>query len=329
MGNWHMQKGKFGRDPLPWSPMPYMQEYLDELLIQLFTEGYIRAVKRGLAHFAIHCKSDNLKHPEEVVRKDVLRFQAYLQEKNYEVSYRNRLCRYVSSWFNWMVELDYLEATPFVNIRMSSPNKTPDPLSEDELAALFNAHRQRAFRLPPFEFHREEVILTLLYGWGLRIHELEAMNVQQVDMRLNFVTARNKGGGTKTLPYNESIKQVINRYLPLRGSKSVVGEDALIIGNDGHRLKHDSIRRIVVGLGDDAGIKVNPHRLRDTCGTDLVNADVPLERVAKILGHSDLRMTRAYSEVRNKKVAEDHSKFMDPRLDELLLFKRTGEGDAA
>lgn len=326
MGNWHMQKGKFGRDPLPWYPMPFMEEYLDELLAQLFTDSYIRAVKRGLAHFAIHCRDENIKHPEEAERKHILRFQAYLQGKGYELSYRNRLCRYVSSWFTWMIELNYVETTPFVNIRMSSPNKKPDPLTEDELAGLFSAHRQRAFRLPPFEFHREEVILTMLYGWGLRIHELEAMNVQQVDMRLDYVEARNKGGGTKTLPYSDVIKQAVARYLPLRGTKSRVGEDALILGNDGGRLTHSSIRRIIVGLGEDAGVKVNPHRLRDTCGTDLVNADMPLERVAKILGHSDLRMTRAYSETRNKRVAEDHDRVMGARLDG-LLFKRTNELD--
>lgn len=327
MGNWHMPKGQFGRAPLEWRPLPHMEEYLDELATRFNTPDSIRAVKKGLAHFAIFAREDNIRHPAEVERRQILRFLAYLQDQGFRPSYQQRLAKYVRSWFNWLLDVYPREVTvdPWHRIKVGNTEKKPDPLSDDEVNALFEAHKRDAFQKSPFIFHRRETILVAFFGWALRIHELHSMNVSQVDARLDYVKVINKGAGErmKTLPYGPQMKQVMMRWLPIRGRYAVPGEDALLIEQSGNRLGIDSIRKTIVELGRHAGVDVNPHRIRDTVGTRMLNANVAAERVQQILGHTNLKQTLQYAEVQDHKVAEDHARVVDSAF-EGLLMGRTG-----
>jgi site-specific recombinase XerD len=307
---------------LTFTPMMYMEEYLEQKTAEGKNVDYVRQVRNSLCHFADFMRSENVLHPEEITRLHIVRFQGYCKDRaNWSDRYVVQIMKCVRAWILWMVELHYITVSPWVAIKVGQIKKEPKPLEDADLDLLFEAHRRSAFQIEPFPFHRREVILCLLYGWGLRIHELEALNVANMDMRLNFVTARNKGGGTKTLPYTDEIKRVVNRWMNHRVRHAERGEDALLITVNGTRLPKEQIRQIVTDLGKSCGVTLNPHRLRDTCGTNLLDDDVPVERVAAILGQTDIKMTLAYSRVNNKKVFESVENSMDPRL--FNLFNNT------
>lgn len=315
-----IEKGRFSQPAIEWDPQPYMNEYLNELEGQLRSPDYVRQVKLGLAYFALFCREDGVAHPEHLTRDHLLRFQARVNRKEeWAKSYRQQLMKSVRGWVNWLEAVRYITNNPWYRIRIGRVEKMPNPLSDEEVATLFDTHRRQAFSIPPFAFHRREVIITLLYAWGLRLHELLALNVTGMDVRLEYVTAINKGGGTKSLPYPLEMKQVVQRYLPVRARYAKIGEDALLIDQSGGRLSNDNAYRIVKELGARAGVSVHPHQLRDTCGTHLLDSDVEAERVMKILGHSSLKQTLAYSKVNNRKVAEAHERAMGPRLNKLLI----------
>lgn len=307
---------------LTFTPIMYMDEYLDDLRAAGRNADYVRTVKNGLAHFADFLRAENVLHPEEITRAHLVRFQGYTNSReDWSHAYALQILKKVRAWIYWMVELDYISNNPWVRIKLGAVKKQPKPLSDEDVDILFAAHRRVAFQTDPFIFHRREVILALLYAWGLRIHELEALNVAGMDTRLDFVTTINKGGGTKTLPYTEELKRIVARWLSQRAKYGKTGEDALLITTVGTRLAKEQIREIVTELGKSCGVQINPHRMRDTCGTHLLDSDVPAERVQKILGHSDLKQTLAYSRVNDKKVHESLTDAMDPRL--FALFNNT------
>lgn len=318
------RKGTFGQAALPWHPLPHMDDYLLNLEVNENSPSYIRTVKLGLAYFGEFAKDEGLVHPGEIKRAHLLRFQAFLIGKPISVRYRQQLLKYVRGWINWLEDTRLITESPWYNIKIGHTAKKPNPLEDEDLASLFAAHRQQAFSISPFMFHRREVILGLLYGWGLRIHELHALNVSNLDLRLEWVTVKNKGGGHKTLPYGESLKEVIQRWQRVRATHSKVGEDALLVDSEGKRLSIQMIRKIVTELGERAGVPVNPHRLRDTCGTHLLDGDVPIDHVMKILGHASVAQTRQYARVNDHKVKESHDAAMNGRLND-LLFKNTGD----
>lgn len=313
--------GTFNMTPLVFDPFDYMLEYLGEMESQGKSKDYVRVTKNALVHFSDFLRAEGLVHPLEIERQHVIRFQAHINKNpDWSERYGQQLMKYIRCWINWCLALGYIKVNPWVHIKVGSTPKKPKPLEDDEINLLFATHRQGAFGLTPFSFHRREVILAILFGWGLRIHELQALNVANMDMRLDYVRCRNKGGGTKELPYTPEMKKIVARYLVNRAKNAQPGEDALLISTVGDRLTLNSISRIINDLGDKAGIPINPHRLRDSCGTFLLDSDVPAERVQKILGHANLKQTLSYSRVNDHKVKESLEDAMDPKL-ALLLGK--------
>lgn len=315
-------RGQFGNTPLIFSPMPHMEEYLADLAAQDRSNSWIRGNRNAMVHFADFLRSEGLLHPLEITRVHIIRFQAMVNTNpDWAPSYRIQLMKHIRGWVNWCVDLGYVTDNPWIRVKVGRTIKKPKPLSDDELRELFAAHRMGAFGMAPFTYHRREMILCLLYGWGLRVHELEALNVSNMDTGLDFVLCRNKGGGTKSLPYDAEMKKIFQRWITNRARNAIMGEDALIISSSGKRMAKEQISRIISDLGLRAGLDINAHQLRDTCGTNLLDSDVPVERVMDILGHKDIQQTLAYSRVNARKVAESHAAAMGPRL--AALFSNT------
>lgn len=320
-----------GKSPkaLPWQPLPHMDEWLEEKRTEEVSDDYIRMAKVGLSHFSTFAAQEGIRHPDEISRHHLLRFQAYLTTLRKEngdplaLSYRQQLMKYLRNWVNWLAEVEHIETNPWVRVRVGTTAKKPKPLEEEEIALLFATHRKQAFTLTPFHYHRREVILVLLYGWGLRLNELASLSVSAMDMRLDYVTVRNKSrkgakNSEKTLPYADELKAVVGRYLRIRAQHAVIGDDALVIDSNGKQLSTHMMRHIISELGKRAGVTINPHRLRDTFGTTMLDNDVDVEKIMKMMGHTTREQTMAYSRVNDHKVAEAHGAVMNPLLHRLL-----------
>lgn len=319
--------GGKGNKANPWHPLPYMNEYLYELENAETPRSaeYLRPVRAGLGHFAEWAPSEDIKHPNEIRREHLLRFQAHLTTltgvqsgKPLSLAYRQQVMKYLRGWVNWLEAVKYIDTNPWYRVKIGRVPKQPKPLEDDELAMLFTAHRNQAFAIPPFAFHRREVILVLLFGWGLRIHELQSLNVAAMPMNVEWVTVRNKGGGTKVEPYSAEMKMVVQRWLIQRAQSARFGEDALLIDNSGGRLSIARIRDIVTECGSRAGLTINPHRLRDTFATKMLDGDQPIERIMKMMGQTQQSTTLSYARVNNPKVKESHEKVIGPLLRGLL-----------
>jgi len=311
----------------PWNPLPTMDDYLMELKARERTLSYRQMVKNGLRWFADYLHDvEGVRAPGEIERMHIIRFQAWLGEQvkedgePYALSYRQKILAYVQGWFVWLEENGELEVSPFVRIKIGRVRKKPKPLDPDDIVSLFAAHKKQAFTMDPFDYHQREVIITLFYSWGLRMHELISLNVTQMDTRLNAVVVKNKGGTEKVLPYGMTEKQVVMRWMRHRARYAQMGEDALLINRLGKRVSFQRVNEIVSKLGKAAGVEVNPHRFRDTLGTGLLDHGVPIEVAMKLLGHSNPEQTRAYSRVNDPVVAKAHEEVVSEGLRELLRF---------
>ena len=124
-------KGKIP-PPLPWVPIPHMEEYLEDLAAGGTSESYIKAAKVGLSHYAIFLNSEGIQHPDEIERKHILRFQAHLNTltsfrsgEQLSLAYRQQLMKYIRTWTYWCMELNYITGHPWVRIRVGSTRRSP------------------------------------------------------------------------------------------------------------------------------------------------------------------------------------------------------------
>ena len=314
-----------GKSPqrMPWHPLPHMEEWLEVLAAEGVSSGYIRPAKVGLAHFAQFAAGANIQHPDEITRHHLLKFQTYLtsvKKQNGDplaLSYRKQLMRYLRNWINWLEEAEYIEKSPWVRIKISRTRLDPKPLEAVEVAELFAVHRQQAFRISPFSFHRREAMLVLLFAWGLRLHELQALTLAALDMRLDHVTVGSKAraaslNSRRALPYGDELKLVLKRWFKVRATKAMVGEDALFIDRYGKPLSDHAIRQIITDLGQSAGIQINPHRLRDTFGATMLDHDVQVEQIMQMMGHTERSQTLAYARVGDPRLMESHERVITP-----------------
>jgi len=130
----------------------------------------------------------------------------------------------------------------------------------------------------------------------LRVSEVANLKVGDVRIspRKGSVTVRGgKGSKFRTVPLNVDARKAIQAYL---GERPEVDGDHLFMGQRGRPLRPSGIRYLVRRYARDARLdEVTPHTLRHTFGKNLVDAGVPLDRVAQLLGHESVDTTRIYT----------------------------------
>jgi integrase/recombinase XerC len=149
---------------------------------------------------------------------------------------------------------------------------------------------------------RDRAILEILYSTGMRIGELAAVNLEDMDLLGEVVKAKGKGKKERLVPLGRPALKAVRDYLAVRphiaGGRHVRGR-ALFVNKGGSRLSERGIRRIfgkyarTVGLADG----VSPHTLRHSFATHLLNRGADLRAVQELLGHASLASTQIYTHV--------------------------------
>jgi integrase/recombinase XerC len=144
---------------------------------------------------------------------------------------------------------------------------------------------------------RDEAILVFLLNTGLRLSEIEALNL--TDMEINARSGsvrvrRGKGRKARTVPLNHDARTALQAWLDVRPEDA---SEALFLSQKGGRLSSRAISNVIAKFADRAGLEdVSPHTLRHSFAKNLVDADVGLEKVATLLGHESLETTRLYTQ---------------------------------
>lgn len=162
-----------------------------------------------------------------------------------------------------------------------------------------------------FKGLRDRLILELLFSTGLRVSELQALNVADINLERDEIPVRGKGGKVRVVFLSQPAKELLEQYLLALGET-----EALIVNKPaGSRLTVRSIERIVSKYAKAAGIskKVSPHTLRHTFATDLLINGADLRSVQSLLGHSNISTTQIYTHVTDQHLRDVHRAFHGKR----------------
>lgn len=158
---------------------------------------------------------------------------------------------------------------------------------------------------------RDLAILETLYASGIRVSELVAMNVDDIDFVLKQFIVMGKGGKERLVPLGRFALQALQHYLNtarkqlLRKNPQGEAEKALWLNRFGTRLSDRSVRRLVDKYVTQAGLNtgISPHSIRHSFATHLLNAGADLRSVQELLGHVNLSTTQIYTHI-----TQDHLK---------------------
>ncbi len=160
---------------------------------------------------------------------------------------------------------------------------------------------------------RDVAMLEVLYGAGLRISELMALRVRDVDLEDRLVRVTGKGGKARLVPVGGSAAAAVRRYLDSwRGVLDRRGESrgVLFLSRQGRPLSRMGAWKIVRRHAEGAGFSsVTPHSFRHSFATHLLERGANLVAVQEMLGHADISTTQIYTHVDRQYLQEEHKHY--------------------
>lgn len=149
---------------------------------------------------------------------------------------------------------------------------------------------------------RDQVIMELLYGSGLRVSELVSLNRENLDLESGLIRVLGKGSKDRVVPVTNHAIQAIKVYLGMRTDHDKV----LLLNYRGTRLSDRSVRRILDKLVAKISLEkhVHPHMLRHTFATHLLDGGADLRSVQELLGHQKLSSTQIYTHLTRERLKE-------------------------
>ena len=158
---------------------------------------------------------------------------------------------------------------------------------------------------------RDKTMLELIYACGLRVSEIIALTVYQVNLRQGALITMGKGSKERMLPIGDIALSWLNNYLDEARSdllKKNLQEDVLFPSKNGLPMTRQTFWHRVKFHATKAGIKrkLSPHTLRHAFATHLVNRGADLRVVQLLLGHSDLSTTQIYTHVARERLKTFH-----------------------
>ncbi len=150
---------------------------------------------------------------------------------------------------------------------------------------------------------RNKAILVLFYMTGIRLRELVSINIKDIDYYNLTVKIMGKGAKERIVPFGFKGKKVLEEYLQIRAKllKNRFNEDneALFLSRNGRRITPRDVERIIekVLIQFVGGEKINPHVLRHTFATHLLDEGADLRAIKDLLGHENLSSTQIYSHI--------------------------------
>lgn len=161
---------------------------------------------------------------------------------------------------------------------------------------------------------RDKTMLELLFSTGLRVSELCALSVDDIDLSRDEFSVRGKGEKIRVVFLSDTAREAVRAYLKARKDM----DDALFIqygknakNSDERRLTSRAVQRIVKRYAVCAGItrKVTPHVIRHSFATDLLSNGADLRSVQALLGHANIATTQVYTHVTDKHLRDVHKRF--------------------
>jgi len=233
-------------------------------------------------------------------------YLAHLNDKEYSKATIARKLATLRSFYKFLVKRNEITSNPVVAVRTpKQEKKLPRFLEYEEV--------KRLLETPPVDNWlgaRDRAILETLYSTGIRVSELVALNMDDIDFLGEIVHVRGKGKKERIAPISSSALQVIQHYMEYRNKRAQTNNNfdpkVLFVNKHGRRLSTRSVRRKMDKYLKMAGLdpSISPHTLRHSFATHMLDKGADLRSVQELLGHQSLSTTQVYTHLSTSKLKE-------------------------
>ena len=271
----------------------HIDSFLSHLeVVRHLSPHTISSYRRDLDSFFTFLKEKNDSW-EEVQDHQVRGFVAQERRRGLSARSIQRALSSIRSFFNYLLDEEVVETNPAANI--SSPKSAqllPKALDTDLVKRLLDFKPQGDIEI------RDKAMVELLYSSGLRLSELCGLNMESISIKERSCRVVGKGNKTRDLPVGEKAIQSLRDWLLVRENISSDANKALFLNKSGKRISNRSVQLRLERLSKKRGLPmVNPHMLRHSFASHILESSGDLRAVQEMLGHSDIGTTQIYTKL--------------------------------
>ncbi len=287
--------------------------YIDRFIDYLKTEknmskNSLEAYRRDVLEFTNYCKCKNIDNIIEVNNGDVASYLLNLKESGKSAATINRKLASIRAIYKYFVEYGMRSGNPTANIK--SPRimrKEIEYLTLEEVNILLSTPEDT------LKGKRDKAILELLYATGIRVNELVASNVEDINLRIGFFTCPGEIGKARIVPLGRPAREALESYLQESRDmfiKNDRNERALFVNYYGKRMTRQGLWKLLKTYGEKAKIedKITPHILRNSFAVHMVQNGADLKSLQELLGHEDIAATQIYLSVTKNRIKDVYDK---------------------
>jgi integrase/recombinase XerC len=263
----------------------------------------IKAYTGDLDNFAAYVGARTWRSIDHVTIRG---FLSHLYDKQLSKTSVARALAAVRSFYHWLAQEGMVEQNPAALVSTPKlPRKLPRVPTIEEMNVMLDGQMPEVASFP----ERDRIMFELLYGCGIRNSELIGINLDDIRLSSEAILIRGKGKKERYVPFGDSVRVALARYLPVRQQMLAVRKKnttALLINQRGGRLTTRSVGRIIKKIAVAKGLSpdVHPHTLRHAFGTHMLEEGADLRSIQEMLGHERLSTTQRYTQLSMKQVLQ-------------------------
>jgi integrase/recombinase XerC len=276
-----------------------MDEFLDFLRYEKrFSPHTVTSYQTDLTQFVSYLQAEyDLSEPAQATHPLIRGWVVDLMGQNLDPRTVNRKVACLRSYYKFLLRLHRIEANPMLRIKAPKmAKKLPEFVPEESLNRLLNSFEFEA----TFAGARDQLVLEMLYGTGIRLSELLGVTEADVDAEARMVRVTGKGNKQRLVPLNPSLLLVLTKYSAARTAEfgPSSASSAMLRTDKGEalyeKLVYRTVKKYLSQISTSAAHQ-HPHALRHAFATHLLGKGADLNAIKELLGHASLAATQVYT----------------------------------
>ncbi len=264
---------------------------------------------RDLIKLMNFCKKSGREHFGDVSPLDLIGFLKQLHDKGLSTRSQARLLSALKSCYRFLLEERACTVDPTREIDTPKSHRNlPEFLSMDEVTTLLSQPKIETPR-----GMRDKAMLELMYAAGLRVSELIALNLEDLDRKMGVVRVFGKRRKQRLVPMGQMAVDAVERYIRDGRQALLKNQRAslLFVTSRGGGLTRQAFWKNIRRYADVAGITkpISPHKLRHSFATHLLERGADLRSVQAMLGHVDISTTEIYTHINSVRLKQVYDRF--------------------
>jgi integrase/recombinase XerD len=267
----------------------------------------VDAYRRDVEQFLLFLQAENVA-PEAAGRNDLIRYRTALSRTGGAASSLARRLSAVRALYSFLQLDGSATSNPAQAIDLPQlPRRLPHALAREDVERLLESVQGSDLLAV-----RDRAMLETLYSTGLRVSELVALRVSDIDLEEGFVRCRGKGSKDRIVPLGSLARAYLLRYLNEARSRFTTHADdgCLFLTARGRGMTRVAFWQLLRRRSIEASIAVplSPHTLRHSFATHLLDGGADLRSIQEMLGHSQIGTTQIYTHVADARLAEEYDR---------------------